>query len=148
MTSFGFSPSDIGNVVALAWSVYNAYTRSLGDFGVLSGEVLSLHAILLQAEEAFRKIPLSAQENERLKVLTDGSDALLKKLNAFLKEYESLATSSRRTWDRLRWRSADVDELRTRITVQVTYLNTFHTLVVRYVHFPFFRSGNQWGALM
>ncbi|KAI9878883.1 MAG: hypothetical protein M1830_010239 [Pleopsidium flavum] len=130
MTSFGFSPSDIGNAVAFAWLVYKAYRRSIGEFETISGELLSLHAILLQAEETFKKTPLSTQQGKRLEVLTNGSQKLLQDLEAFLKEYESLATTSKRTWDRVRWRSEEVHELRTRITNQVGYLTAFYTLIV------------------
>ena len=50
---------------------------------------------------------------------------MLKDLQALVLKYEGLGTQSKRTWDRLKWGSKDITELRSRLTSNTVLLTAF-----------------------
>ncbi len=97
------------------------------SFGNISGEVLSFHAVIKEAEETIFQQDLSEDKLARLKVVSDGCYSVLEDLDAVVKKYETLGTQGKRTWARLRWGSEDVAELRARMTSHSMMLSTFIT---------------------
>jgi hypothetical protein len=114
--SFGYSVGDFIAIGTLAWNVYKSCKGAPESFGNLASEVLSLHAVLKEAEETVFAHPLSPTKQERLKAVGDGCYCVLKDLDNLLKKYQSLGTQSKRTWDRMRWDTKDVEELRARMS--------------------------------
>jgi hypothetical protein len=114
--SFGYSVGDFIAVGVLAWDVYKSCKGAPESFGNISSEVLSLHAVLKEAEETVFARHLSLQKRERLKAVGDGCYRVLEDLQTLVKKYESLGTQSKRTWDRLKWGTEDIAELRSRLT--------------------------------
>jgi hypothetical protein len=114
--SFGYSAGDFITIGTLAWGVYKSCKGAPESFGDISLEVLSLHAVLKEAEETIFVQPLLPTRQERLRAVGDGCYRVLKDLDNLLKKYQSLGTQSKRTWDRMRWGTEDVAELRARLT--------------------------------
>ena len=88
-------------------------------------EVMSLHAVLKEGEETLFTRPLPPARAERLKIIKDGCNKVLVDLQSLVQKYESLNTQSKRTWDRLRWGSEDIADIRSRLISNITLLTSF-----------------------
>ncbi|KAI9859351.1 MAG: hypothetical protein M1813_006688 [Trichoglossum hirsutum] len=100
--SFGYGVSDFIAVGTLAWSVYKSCKEAPNSFNNIHDEVQSLQIVL----RAF-------------------GDTLEEDLQKIVEKYESLGRQSKRTWDRIRWASQDVSELRSRLIANTNLLNSF-----------------------
>jgi hypothetical protein len=113
--SLGYGVGDFIAIGTLAWKIYKCCKEAPGSFGNISSEVLSLHAVLKEAEETVFAQALSPKRRERLKAVGDGCLRVLNDLDTLFQKYHSLGTQGRRTWDRMRWGSEDLVELRLRL---------------------------------
>jgi hypothetical protein len=123
--SFGFSIGDISAVSQLAWQVYRACKDAPESFENILDEVLSFHAVLKEVEETVSECQLSQSQTERLRTITQGCNNVLHDLQALVDRYESLGSQSKRTWDRIRWGSEDITQLRARLGSHNGMLGTF-----------------------
>ena len=123
--SFGYSVSDFITVGTLAWNVYKSCKAAPGSFANISGEVLSLHAVLKEAEETIFAQPLPPAKQAGLKAVGDGCQHVLEDLQGLVGRYQGLGVQGRRTWDRLRWGAEGIVELRSRLTSNTVMLNTW-----------------------
>ena len=98
---------------------------SAESFSNISGEVLSLHAVLKESEETLLVPPPPPAREARLKVILQGCTNVLKDLQALVNKYESLGSKSKVTWDRMRWCKEDIAEIRARLTSNVALLTAF-----------------------
>jgi hypothetical protein len=128
--SFGYGVGDFIAVGALAWNVYKSCKEAPESYGRISLEVLSLHAVLKEAEETVFVQPLSPTKREHLKAVGDGCYCVLKDLDNLCQKYQSLGTQSKRTWDRMRLGTEDIAELRARLTSNTVLLTAW----IRCVH--------------
>lgn len=122
---YGFGVGDFVAVGTLAWNVYKSCRAAPGSFSNISTEVLSLHAVLKEADETIFRSPLSPESQARLRTIGDGCQCVLGDLQALVDKYESLGTQSRRTWDRMKWGAEDIVEIRSRLTSNATMLTAF-----------------------
>jgi hypothetical protein len=127
--SFGFSVGDFVAVGQFAWQVYKSCKDAPKSFKNVSQEVLSLHAVLKEAEETLSGYPLSQSKEASLATITSGCQDVLKDLQTLVLRYESLGSKTKRTWDRLRWHSDDIAELRARLTSNTVLLTAY----IRYI---------------
>ena len=127
--SLDYGVSHFISLGILAWGVYKSCKAAPEAFKNISFEVLSLHAVLKEAEETIFARPLSPAKQERLKAVGDGCYHVLTDLDNLCKKYQSLGTQSKRTWDRMRWGSEDIAELRARLTSNTGLLTAW----IRYV---------------
>ena len=117
-------------------------------------EVLSLHAVLKEAEETLSTSPLLPVRAERVKVVKDGCNKVLVDLQSLVEQYQNLGTQSKRTWDRMRWCNEDIAEIRGRLTASVTMLtaiiSTSQTSVENKLDklMEEFRQGKREGSLI
>jgi hypothetical protein len=123
--SFGFSVSDFIGVGQLAWQVYKSCKEAPESFKNVSQEVLSLHAVLKEVEEAVLDYPIPQSMEVRLTTITDGCQDVLKDLNFLVLKYESLGSKTKRTWDRMRWHLDDITELRARLISNIALLTAY-----------------------
>src|SRR5436190_5435163 len=128
--SFGYSITDFITLGQLAWKVYKSCKNAPQSFKDVSQEVLSLSAVLREAEEAFSGQPLSTRTQEGLKTVGDGCHSVLGDLQCLLDRYESLDSQAKRTWDRIGWCSNDITELRARLTSNTSLLAAFIRLAI------------------
>jgi hypothetical protein len=125
--SFGYGVGDFIAIGTFAWKVYKSCKGAPESFGDISLEVLSLQAVLKEAEETVFAQPLSPAKQARLKAVGDGCFRVLQDLDNLVTKYESLGTSAKRTWDRMRWGNEDIAALRARLTSNVV----LHTAWIR-----------------
>ena len=123
--SLGFSAGDFFVVGQFAWRIYKECKEAPESFGNLSQEVLSLHALLKEVEEAYSRQTLSQSQRERLAAVRDGCQSVLEDLQKVIDQYASLGSQSRRTWDRVGWSNEQIAELRARLTSNITLLTAF-----------------------
>lgn len=123
--SFGYSIGDFITTGQFAWNLYKSCSGAPESFNNISHEVLSLHAVLKQIEEAIPSQSLSVAEKCRLSAITKGCNGVLEDLQKLVARYDRLGTKSRRTWDRLKFGQEDIQELRSRLTSNILLINTF-----------------------
>jgi hypothetical protein len=123
--SFGFSVGDFISLGQLAWQIYKSCKESPESFKNVSQEVLSLHAVLKEVEETLSGYPLSQSKEASLLTITRGCRDVLQDLQSLILKYESLGSKTKRTWDRLRWHSDDIAELRARLTWNTVLLTAY-----------------------
>ncbi|MCJ1354949.1 MAG: hypothetical protein MMC33_004939 [Icmadophila ericetorum] len=123
--SFGYGVGDFITTGQFAWSLYKTCSGAPESFSNISNEVLSLHAVLKQIEEAIPSQSLSLSELHRLNAVTRGCNGVLGDLQKLVAKYDRLGSKSRRTWDRFKFGQEDTQELRSRLTSNILLLNTF-----------------------
>ncbi|KAL8712822.1 MAG: hypothetical protein Q9220_003030 [cf. Caloplaca sp. 1 TL-2023] len=123
--SIGFSLGDFVAVGQLAWSVYKSSKEAPESFTNVSLEVLSLHAIIKEFGDNLALATLPSSQLEGLQTVTRGCRKVLNDLQSTLNRYNSLGSSSKRTWDRLAWGKENITELRARLISNTGLLNAF-----------------------
>jgi hypothetical protein len=123
--SFGYSVGDFIALGQLAWQVYKSCKDAPGSFKNISSEVLSLHAVMKEVEETLSSCTLPQSKQASLVTITNGCKDALQDLQSLVDRYESLGLQTKRTWDRLRWHSNDIAELRARLTSNTVLLTAF-----------------------
>ena len=130
--SLGYSVGDFITVVALAWNVYKSCKEAPESYGHIWSEVLTLHAVLKEAEETVFAEPLSPTRQERLKAAGDGCYSVLKDLENLCQKYQNLGMQGKRTWERMKWGTENIAELRMRLISNTGLL----TALIRCALFP------------
>ncbi|KAI9674531.1 MAG: hypothetical protein M1817_001869 [Caeruleum heppii] len=127
--SFGCGVTDVITVSTLAWKLYKTCKESSDDFKRVSTEIASLHIVLKETEEFLQDKDngLTKTRQDRLCTLLETSNEVLKDLDRQLSTYESLGTHSQRTWDRLKWGSEDIAEVRSRMISVNTMFAAFNS---------------------
>ena len=131
--SFGVGIGDIISVSTLAWKLFKSCKDAPGEFKNVASEVVSLHVVLKETEELIAEGNLSTHQATQLQHLTDGCQNVLQDLTGLLKKYQSLGTKSQRTWDRLKWGSEGIANVRTKLISNTTMLSAYNTAMVKYV---------------
>ena len=122
---YGFAVGDFVAVGTLAWDVYKSCKAAPGSFSNICNEVLSLHAVLKEADETIFRIPLPPERQARLKTVGDRCQFILDDLQTLVDKYENLGAQSKRTWDRMKWGAEDIVEIRSRLISNTTMLTAY-----------------------
>ena len=136
---YGFGVGDFVAVSTLAWNVYKSCKAAPGSFSNISNEVLSLHAVLKEADETIFRSPLPPERQARLKTVGNGCQRVLSDLQTLVDRYENLGTQSKKTWDRMKWGAEDIFEIRSRLISNTTMLTAFirwAPFLFEYLTFP------------
>ncbi|RYP36538.1 hypothetical protein DL767_003361 [Monosporascus sp. MG133] len=130
--SFGVGVGDLTLVVRSAWRLYKACKDSSEDFALLSAELMSLHAVLIETQDFLteNQTTLDASRRHRLEMLCDGCRGALDDLDALMGRYESLGTQAQRTWDRMRFGLRDLSDVKGRLVTSVALLTAFNTAMI------------------
>jgi len=121
--SFGYGVGDTLALASLAWNVYKSCSDAPENFANISQEVLLLHAALRNVAETFDSQTLSSSTQDSLDKAAAGCKSVLEDLQALVEKYHSLGTSTKRSWDRLKWNTDKTTELRSRLVSNMTMLN-------------------------
>lgn len=113
------------------------------DFGVLINfRVAGLGFVLDDIANSLPGLELTDKQARDLSDLINGCRSVLDDTENLIRKNESLGTESsglgsktHKTWKKLKWDSATVNELRDRMVSSTTYLNTFSTSLARSVLF-------------
>ncbi|MCJ1313029.1 hypothetical protein MMC25_006705 [Agyrium rufum] len=127
---FGVGIGDVIAVSTLAWTIYKSCKNASGDFQNLASEVVSLHVVLKETEELIAESTPTSNQKTQIGHLADGCRKVLEDLEALLNKYRSLGTKSQRTWDRLKWGSEDIANIRTRLISNTTMISAYNVTVM------------------
>ncbi|KAI0157927.1 ankyrin repeat-containing domain protein [Hypoxylon sp. FL1284] len=130
--SFGYGLGDCIAVLKLANDIRKQFVGAPDQFRSISNEVRSLAIVLQDVDVYAGERDLSNQQLASLNEVLSSCNNVLEKVQRTLDEYVELEPDSRtrnkqlvRTWKRLTWDPKEVDELRSRITANITLLGTF-----------------------
>ncbi|KAF4636667.1 hypothetical protein G7Y89_g1421 [Cudoniella acicularis] len=130
--SFGFSVGDFIAAIELANKIRKDFVGAPKHFKDVSDEVRGLSIILQDVDIVISEQELNDQQKKDLKDIIDACRNVLGELERTLHKYSELEPGQRgisqrvkRVWKRLTWEPDDVRELRSRITSNVTLLNSF-----------------------
>ncbi|KAI9815929.1 MAG: hypothetical protein M1827_001921 [Pycnora praestabilis] len=125
--SFGISVSDFFALSQYAWTVYKSCRDAPEEFKAVSEELASMRAVLKGIEEVIKDADLSPDKIIDLSNISQECTSVLSDLENLVRRYSSLGTSSRRTWDRLKWGKEDTKEIRARLVSATTILTAFNS---------------------
>jgi hypothetical protein len=86
--------------------------------------------VLREVEETQSEQPLPASKQEALAIVITKSQYVLQDLQGLVEKYESLGSQSKRAWDRLKWGSNDIAELRGRLVSTTVLLTAFFGVLI------------------
>ena len=117
--SFGWSATDIANLVKLAWKTVQNSKKAVGEFDELTRQTQSFHSVIrkLRNEKANPESLLNRTTEshwEDLRPSLDGSRDVLESLNAILVKYASINRKDKglgRLWTRVKFGNKELDAL-------------------------------------
>ena len=130
--SFGFGVTDFLTLTSLAWNVYKDCKSASAEFREVGNEVISLHTSLRELQDECEdkdSILNSNQEDKKrtLNVLVQNCIEVLKELQQLLTRYRSLGTNQKRAWDRVKFGSEGIQEIRNKLMFHTSSLTLFLT---------------------
>lgn len=125
--SFGFSASDVVLCVRFAHKLWKEAKDAPNDFQNVTTEVANFKLVLDEVQESIAERELDQRKRTELAELINGCTGVLNDLQSLLDKYKSLATQSKRTWDRFRFGKEPIEMIRSRLVSHTTLLMTFHS---------------------
>jgi hypothetical protein len=128
--SFGYSVGDFIAIGQLIWSVYKACKGAPGEFQELSRELSTLYTILHELEDD-AKTPTSLLNRHgpgrklELDTLIGNLSTTLKQVEDIVKRYHSLGRDQKKTWDRVKFATKDMVDLRSKLQFHINGINLF-----------------------
>ena len=157
--SFGFSRIDFITVIQLSKKVRKQFVDAPKEFSELQKEWVNSAVVqnrllinffsrikglsnvlrdLEDLEDVLSVQELSSEQKESLEDAKQGCTEVLLDLNKVAEKYSELDKASkkfddriRRVWKRLKWEPQDVQQLRSRLTSNITLLNTIQNSLLR-----------------
>ena len=104
MASFGFSPSDLINIVILINSVYRKWRDACGQYSEVTNVLSSCETVFERLKSlAERRTVSETGQRAGILELMNACHSTVTALNDFIVKYESLGKSRRKNWDRIRF---------------------------------------------
>ncbi len=127
--SFGFGIGDFLALLELVNRVRKDFIGAPDAFKAISDDVRAFSIVLQDAE--VNSSQLSDIQLQRLNSVFQGCKSLLEELDATLQRYSEISGTNKRDiakrlWKRLKWEPDEIRDLRSRITAQVSVLNSFN----------------------
>ncbi|KAL9609459.1 MAG: hypothetical protein Q9167_005788 [Letrouitia subvulpina] len=135
--SFGWSASDIANLVKLAWTTVQNCKKACGEYLELTRQVQSLYSAIkrLRHERSNLKSLLNRPEEscwEELRLSLDGSLDVLQSLNTIVAKYASVNRKDKglgRLWTRAKFGNKELDTINDLRQKARFYTGTISTLL-------------------
>ena len=130
--SFGFAVGDFIALGNLAWNVYKECKSASAEFQEARNEVISLHTAIRELQdEAENKDSILNRaglgRKQELDNLMRNCSDVLNELEQLLTRYRSLGTKHKRTWDRVKFGSEGLQEIRSKLMFHTSALTLFLT---------------------
>ena len=124
--SFGFGVGDIMAISQLATKVYTGYKDAPNDYKNVAEEVKSLQIIINNAAHHFKGTYLTENCRKDGQEVLKGCRSVLEDLNSLIEKYKSLASANTsQAFQRIKFGTEDIPNLRARITSNATFLSSF-----------------------
>ncbi|KFZ16434.1 hypothetical protein V501_02227 [Pseudogymnoascus sp. VKM F-4519 (FW-2642)] len=131
--SFGFSVGDFIAAIQLANKIWKEFVGAPSQFKAISDEIRSLLIVLQDADVAYPNQELSVDQKRDLEGIDKGCRNVLDELQQIVdknsevdSECGSVSKRIKRVWKRLSWKPEDINELRGRISTNISLLNAFN----------------------
>ncbi|KFY03097.1 hypothetical protein O988_01710 [Pseudogymnoascus sp. VKM F-3808] len=131
--SFGFSIGDFITAIELANKIRKEFVDAPSQFKTVSDEIRGLSIVLQDADVAFPKQELNTDQKRDLEVIDKGCRNVLDELQRILDKHSELGSDCgsvgkriKRVWKGLTWKPEDINELRSRISANIGFLNSFN----------------------
>ncbi|KAE8165265.1 hypothetical protein BDV40DRAFT_297588 [Aspergillus tamarii] len=136
--SFGFSIGDFLAVIELANKIRKEFVDAPSQFKAINDEVRNLSFIIQDVEVDLSGKELSDSQKSELQTIADSCrcvlDEIYQKINIYRVLESDHSTGLRRVvrvWKRLKWEPDDIQDLRTRISSNISLLNAFNGRITR-----------------
>ncbi|OGM41499.1 hypothetical protein ABOM_008920 [Aspergillus bombycis] len=136
--SFGFSIGDFLTVIELANKIRKEFVGAPSQFKAINDEVRNLSFVLQDVEVDLSGKELSDNQKAELQAIADSCRCVLDEIYGEISTYRVLEsdhiTGLRkvvRVWKRLKWEPEDIQDLRNRISSNVSLLNAFNGRITR-----------------
>ena len=130
--SFGCSVGDFVVLASLAWKVYKDCKSASAEFLEVGNEVISLRTAIQElqdeAEESNSILTRAGSRRKReLESIMKNCTDVLRELQQLITRYRSLGTQQKRTWDRIKFGSEGVQQIRDKVMFHTSALTLFLT---------------------
>ncbi|KFY46625.1 hypothetical protein V494_00395, partial [Pseudogymnoascus sp. VKM F-4513 (FW-928)] len=136
--SFGFGVGDFIAAIELANKIRKEFVGAPGQFKAISDETRSLLIVLQDADAAYPNEELSTDQKRDLEDIDKGCRNVLDELQRIVDKNSevgiacgSVGKRIKRVWKRLNWKPEDINELRSRISTNISLLNAFNGRLTR-----------------
>ncbi|KNG84604.1 hypothetical protein ANOM_006429 [Aspergillus nomiae NRRL 13137] len=136
--SFGFSIGDFLTVIELANKIRKEFAGAPSQFKAINDEVRSLSFVLQDVEVDLSGKELSDSQKAELQAIADSCRCVLDEIYEEINIYRVLESDHTtglrkvvRVWKRLKWEPEDIQDLRTRISSNISLLNAFNGRITR-----------------
>ena len=127
--SFGFSISDITQVIQLTTRTYRGWKNACGEYNRITRDLETLESILSRLAIEVRQPTSLLLHHDHdlgsLQKITFDCDEIVTELEELVTKYKSLGTNYRRNWDRLMLGNTDVNRLREKLQRQISLLDSY-----------------------
>ncbi|RSL90156.1 hypothetical protein CDV31_015738 [Fusarium ambrosium] len=130
--TFGFGVGDFIAVLELVNKVRKDFQSAPSQFEDISNEVRSLSIVLSDVDVTVSELELDPYQRNDLQHVISSCRDVLERLEDTLDKYTDLHAEKgrlgsrvKKAWKRINWEPDDIRELRERITLNTTLLNTF-----------------------
>ena len=125
--NFGFGVGDIMAISQLATKVYTGYKDAPNDYKNIAEEVKSLQIIIDNAAYHFKGTYLTDNHRKNGQEVLKGCQSVLEDLNSHvIEKYKGLASANTgQAFQRIKFGTEDIPNLRARITSNATLLSSF-----------------------
>jgi Hsp70 protein len=130
--SFGFAIGDIVALGRLAWGLYKQCKGASAEFAEICNEVLSIYTALreLKDEAENEDSILNRAGKGRQKELNNivqNCTQVLRQLESLVTRYQSLGTSRKKVWDRIKFGDEGIKVIRNQLVLHTSTLTLFLT---------------------
>ena len=127
--SFGFSVSDIMNLLQLTARTYQGWKRACGEYSDITHDLESLKIVLSRVHQEI-KVPTSLlchhdKDFRQLKVIVRNCRDVVSQLEDVVSEYKNIVISRRSNWDKIRFGQKNLGGLRNKLMLQITALGAY-----------------------
>ena len=130
--SFGFAVGDILAVSNFAWTLYRSCKGASEEFQEISREVITLHTGIKELEEdacnpdsLLNRVGKSRKSE--LETLLQSCMTVLRQLQRLVTRYQNLGTNHKRVWDRVKFGTEGIQNIREKLTFHAASITLFLT---------------------
>lgn len=121
----GVDTNEINAVATLAWKLYKSCRAAPESFENIQHDLAALSAVIEDCEEVFANLIQQPKRAQRLHIILLECKDILSQLNAIVTKYEDLDTQQKCTWERMRWCSTELGDIKVRINTYMGMLAAF-----------------------
>ena len=124
----------ITTVRPLARSLHHSFISSSDQFTPLQSDLGALMSLLEAIVEDGPGYNINCDNEPALCNLSRNCHGILSDLQELKQHFDSVGTQTRITWERERWRSEELAEIKSRLITTTSSLNTVYSKLIQYVY--------------